>query len=70
LATDPLSYENVVVLEDSDIVVHPDNKSLAICVTMDMGYGSLLTCRMDQKAAMKLSKDLHDIWLNPVEKLN
>ena len=70
MVTEPLSYENVVVLEDGDIVVHPDNKSLAICVTMDMGYGSLLTCRMDKNAAMKLSKDLHDMWLNPVEKLN
>ncbi len=64
------AYENVVILEDQDIVVHPDGKSLAICITMDMGYGSTLTCRVDHKAAIKLSKELSHICFNPVKRLN
>ena len=50
-----------MILEDGDFVVHHDEKSLAIRITMDVGVGTLFSCRLNRDAALLLASDLQDI---------
>lgn len=50
-----------LILEDGDFVVHHDEKSLAIRITMDVGVGTLFSCRLNRDAALLLANDLQDI---------
>tara|TARA_Y100001934_G_C12254043_1_gene726607 strand:- start:872 stop:1087 length:216 start_codon:yes stop_codon:yes gene_type:complete len=64
------AFENVFILRKEDISVHPDDKSLAICITLDMGAKSILSCRIDNDAAVKLAKDLENITTKSPSVLN
>ena len=50
-----------LILEDGDFVVHHDEKSLAIRITMDVGVVTLFSCRLNRDAALLLASDLQDI---------
>jgi len=64
------AFENVFILRKEDISVHPDDKSLAICITLDMGQKSILSCRIDNDAAIKLYQDLKNITTKAPSVLN
>ncbi len=64
------AFENVFILRKEDISVHPDEKSLAICITLDMGAKSMLSCRIDNDAAIKLYQDLKNITTKAPSVLN
>jgi|TARA_Y100000296_G_C5140886_1_gene240923 hypothetical protein len=55
------TVESSIVLEDGDFIVHHDDKSLAIRITMDIGVGTLFTCKLNRDAALHLASDLQHI---------